>query len=468
MKYTAVIGLEIHAELKTKTKIFCSCDNTFGGRRNQNSCPVCTAFPGTLPVLNREAVEMTIAAGIALGSEISKVAMWDRKNYFYPDLPKAYQISELYVPICVGGGLRVSERFIRLNHIHLEEDAGKLIHTGKKTLLDFNRAGVPLIEIVTEPDMCSAGEAVAFVEKVRRALLYAGVCDGKMEQGSLRCDANVSIMPENSSMLGTRTETKNLNSFRFIKEAIEYEIERQIKILESGRQVVQETRRYDEENGETYSMRLKENAHDYRYFPDPDIPPVRISDEEIERIRRSLPESPELRKQRYMGIFGLGTIDADMILARKKVADFFDATVSCDCDPKSVANLIKVELLRWIDSDEDGKIPICPQDFAKVLKLTAEGKLSQNGMKEAVAVMFKEHGDLDNILAARGLLISEDVNLLNQVVAGVLKANPKAVERYRSGDQKVFGFFMGQCTKELKEKAHPRSVQNALKKILDC
>ena len=467
MSYTAVIGLEIHAELQTQTKIFCACANSFGEGRNSQCCPVCTAQPGALPVLNREAVEAAIAAGLALGCEIAPLTAWDRKNYFYPDLPKAYQITQLYAPVCLGGGLAVGGRFIRLNHIHLEEDAGKLVHAGAKTRIDLNRAGVPLLEIVTEPDMRSADEAAAFVEKIRRALVYAGVCDGKMEQGSLRVDANVSVMPEGASVFGTRTETKNLNSFRFMKGAIAYEIERQTGLLESGRAVVQETRRYDAELGRTFSMRSKENAHDYRYFPDPDIPAVRVAPEDVARIRARLPESPEARLLRYTGDFGLSETDAETLLAGRAVSDFYDAVVAAGADPKSAANLIRGEVLRRCGA-VDEEIPIPPGELAQALRWAAEGKLSNNGLKETAALLFTEGKCAAEIVEAHGLLVAEDAGLLTRVVNEVLQANPRAVEQYRAGDGKVIGFFMGQCARQLKGKAMPQSIQNALRQALEA
>ncbi|MDR1563408.1 MAG: Asp-tRNA(Asn)/Glu-tRNA(Gln) amidotransferase subunit GatB [Oscillospiraceae bacterium] len=468
MKYTTVIGLEIHAELKTKSKIFCSCENSFGDERNTRCCPVCTALPGSLPSLNREAVEMTIAAGLALGCEIAPIAKWDRKNYFYPDLPKAYQISELYAPICIGGGLSINGRAIRLNHIHLEEDAGKLVHQGVKTFLDYNRAGVPLIEIVTEPDMRSPEEAAAFVEKVRRTLVYIGVCDGRMEQGSLRCDANISIMPEGSEVLGTRTEIKNLNSFRFIKSAIEYEVKRQMEVLGDGEKVIQETRRYDAQCGETFSMRSKENAHDYRYFPDPDIPPVLISREDAARIGERLPELPEARLERYTKEFGLSEVDAETILAEQRISDYYDTAIKLGAEPRVAANSIKGELMRCLNTAQSkGEIPVAAEDFVKVINLAAQGKISQNGLKKAIAVMFEEGKDAETVIKEQNLMISEDLELVASVIEEVLKQNPAPLAQYKSGDTKVLGFFMGQCSKVLKGKAHPKTIQDLLKKALD-
>ncbi|MDR3263026.1 MAG: Asp-tRNA(Asn)/Glu-tRNA(Gln) amidotransferase subunit GatB [Clostridiales bacterium] len=467
MKYITVIGLEIHAELLTETKVFCGCKNSFGGTVNGSCCPVCTGMPGTLPVLNRKAVELAIAAGLSFGSGITQRTLWDRKNYFYPDLAKAYQISQLYAPVCVGGGLDVGGRFIRLTRIHLEEDAGKLVHARGETVIDYNRAGVPLIEIVSEPDMRSSDEAAAFVEKVRRTLVYAGVSDGKMEQGSLRVDANISIMPENASEYGTRTEIKNLNSFKFIKKAIDFEVERQAEVLNAGERVIQETRRYDEISGETFSMRSKEDAHDYRYFPDPDILPLIIKDGDIERISATLTEPPSKRYARYTE-YGLSGVDAEVILENKIIADFFDECVKSGANPQTAANCVKGELMRCFNAAENkDALPISVSDFVKALALAEKSEISGNGLKTAIKYMFQEGKPIDDVVKEHNLTVNEDLSVITAAIAKVLAENPKAVEQYKNGDTKVLSFFMGQCARALKGTALAQTVQAELKKALD-
>lgn len=467
MKYTTVIGLEIHAELTTNTKVFCGCANSFAEERNSCCCPACTALPGALPVLNKSAVEMIIKAGLALGCDIAEVAKWDRKNYFYPDSPKAYQISQLYAPVCIGGGLQVGDKFLRLHHIHLEEDAGKLLHLDSESIVDYNRTSVPLIEIVTEPDMRSAEEAIEFVEKIRRTLVYAGVCDGKMEQGSLRVDANISIMPEGSDVFGTRAEVKNINSFKFLKAAIEYEVKRQKKVLESGGEVVQETRRFDAGKNQTFSMRSKENAHDYRYFPDPDIPAVFIPRDEVERLRAGLGETPEVRFTRYTEEFGLSDKDANVILDVKPLSDFFGEVVAAGAEPKAAANSVKGELLRLYNAGEElMEIPLDAAEFARGVTIAADGKISQNGLKTAITRMFEEGVDLDTVIREEKLIIEEDLGFLEEVVDKVLADNATAVEQFHSGKTNVLGFLVGQCMKGAGGKGHPKTVSDMLSKKL--
>ena len=466
MKYVTVIGLEIHAELLTKTKIFCGCKNAFGSSPNANCCPVCVGMPGALPILNRRAVELAIAAGLSFGCRISERTEWDRKNYFYPDLAKAYQISQLYAPLCLGGGLKIGERFIRLNRIHLEEDAGKLIHSRAGTLIDYNRAGVPLIEIVTEPDLTSADEAAEFVETVRRALVYAGVSDGRMEQGSLRVDANVSIMPEGGTKLGTRAEIKNINSFKFIKKAIEFEAARQAEVLNSGGAVIQETRRYDESSGETFSMRSKEDAQDYRYFPDPDVLPLFIEAKDVAKIGKALPESPVRRFERYTAEYGLSATDADILLENKPVSDFYDACTALGASPVQTANAVKGELLRCYNLSENKRdIPILPADFVRALELLESSKLTHNGLKTAVKRMY-EGKPLDLVLSEEGLLVREDASAIRSVIRKVIDDNPRAAAQYRSGDTKVLSFLMGQCSRALKGAALAKTILEELEKAL--
>jgi aspartyl-tRNA(Asn)/glutamyl-tRNA(Gln) amidotransferase subunit B len=424
-------------------------------------------MPGSLPVINRRAVKLAIAAGLSFGCEINKNTIWDRKNYFYPDLAKAYQISQLYAPLCIGGGIEIGGRFIRLTRIHLEEDAGKLTHTKGGTLIDYNRAGVPLIEIVTEPDLRSADEAAEFVEKVRRTLVYAGVSDGKMEQGSLRVDANISIMPEGAKKLGTRTEIKNMNSFKFIKKAIEYEAERQAEVLNGGGYVIQETRRYDEASGETFSMRSKEDAQDYRYFPDPDILPIIITEEDMKKIERTLSDPPAKRFLRYKE-YGIGAIDAEVILENKIISDFFDDALKNGANPTAAVNVIKGELLRCFNQSEiKDEIPITVEDFVAAIRLAEKSEISGNGLKTAIRCMFSEKKPLNIILKEQNLVIKEDVELLESVIKKVICDNPKAAQQYKSGDVKVMSFFMGQCSKALKGGALAKTIQEYLKKALD-
>ncbi|GHV19394.1 aspartyl/glutamyl-tRNA(Asn/Gln) amidotransferase subunit B [Clostridia bacterium] len=449
MKYTTVIGLEIHAELLTATKVFCGCANSFTHDENVNCCPVCVGLPGALPVLNRRAMEQSVTAGLALGCEISEWSRWDRKNYFYPDSPKAYQISQLYAPFCAGGGLEIDGRFIRINHIHLEEDAGKLVHDGLRgvTRIDYNRCGVPLIEIVTEPDIRSAKEAAAFVELLRQTLVYAGVCDGRMEQGSMRVDANVSVMPLGSDTFGTRTETKNLNSFKHITAAIEYEAARQIELLESGGRVVQETRRYHEAENETSALRSKEDAQDYRYVPDPDILPLEIAREEVARLRGALPELPQARRERYAG-WGLKELDIDVLLAKKATSDYLDEVVKLGAPQIAAANIIRTDLL-------EKTLP--PADLARILELGGQGRLD---VKPAVAAALNGK-NIDD------LIVVGDDGAVDAAVAEVLASRPDLAEQYRNGEVKVFGFLMGLCSKQLKGKALPQAIKAALEKGLN-
>lgn len=470
MNYQPVIGLEIHCELLTASKVFCACDTRFGAEENTQVCPRCAGLPGALPSLNRKAVEYTIRAGLALGCKIAPYTRWDRKNYFYPDLPKAYQISQLHLPLCIGGGVKVGERFIRLNRIHLEEDAGKLVHDDINglSLADYNRGAVPLIEIVTEPDLRNAEEAAAFVEQVRLTLVYAGVSDGRMEQGSLRVDANISIMPAGSDVFGTRVEIKNLNSVKSVVRAIEYEIKRQAELLDRGGTVTQETRRFNDNHGKTTPLRSKEDAQDYRYFPDPDIPPLLVGEEDVQRIRGELPELPAEKLARYTQTLGLSEQDAVTLIDRKIAAEFFDRVAEGFSDAKAAANLVVGELLRRINlaEQEYETLPVSPEDFIKVLKLAQTGELTQAGLKTAVRFMFEEQKSADVVLREQNLIIKEDLDTVKRVVAEILEANPKALEQWRGGDKKVFGFFMGECNKRLKGQASPQSLRTELERAL--
>lgn len=465
MRYYPTMGLEIHAELLTRSKVFCSCSAEFGGEPNTRCCPVCSGFPGTLPVLNRRAVEYIIKAGYVFNCKISRFTKWDRKNYFYPDLPKAYQISQMPRPVCLDGSVDIKvngeNKTIRINRIHLEEDAGKLTHEGGASLADYNRCGIPLIEIVTEPDFHSSDEVAAFLEKIKLLLLYAEICDCKMEQGSIRCDVNISIAPEGSERLGTRTELKNLNSLKAISKAIEAEISRQSEILDNGGEIVQETRRFDENTGETLSMRTKEDAHDYRYFPDPDIPPIVFTEDELADIRASLPEMPEQRSERYCGDYGLNGNDALIIVSDKRISDFFDEAVKACTNPKNVASYLLGEFMRRVNLGEIelNAMKFSGKDFAELVEYLYSDKLSQNNAKLVLGEMAECGGSPKAIADEKDLWIKEDTEQLSKVVDELIANNPKAAEQYRNGDQKVLGFFIGKANKALKGAASPKAIQ---------
>ena len=472
--YYPTMGLEIHAELLTNSKVFCTCSAEFGGTPNSRCCPVCSGLPGTLPVLNRRAVEYIIKAGYVMNCSISRFTKWDRKNYFYPDLPKAYQISQMPRPVCLDGRVDINvngtEKSIRINRIHLEEDAGKLVHdeVNRISLADYNRCGIPLIEIVTEPDFHSADEVIAFMEKVKLLLQYAGICDCKMEQGSIRCDVNISIAPKGSAELGTRTELKNLNSLKAIAKAIEVEIERQEELLDNGERVIQQTRRFNEALGETTAMRSKEDAHDYRYFPDPDIPPIIFTEEELEAIRESLPEMPEQRVKRYVEEYGIKRADADLIVGSKKICDFFDEALAAYDNPKALANYINGELMRRINLGEADMdtLKFSGREFAQLVELLQTDKLSQANAKLVLGEMLQNGGTPKDIADAQDLCIKEDNDLLAKVVDEIIANNPRPVEQYKNGDKKVFGFFMGQANKALKGAASPKAIQDYITKKL--
>lgn len=472
--YFPTMGLEIHAELLTKSKVFCTCSAEFGGTPNSRCCPVCSGLPGTLPVLNQKAVEYIIKAGYVMNCDISRFTKWDRKNYFYPDLPKAYQISQMPRPVCLSGKVNIKvngeDKVIRINRIHLEEDAGKLVHDDSRHLsyADYNRCGVPLIEIVTEPDFHSADEVIAFIEKIKLLLQYAGICDCKMEQGSIRCDVNISIAPKGSTELGTRTELKNLNSLKAIAKAIEVEIDRQEELLESGERVIQQTRRFNEQLGETTAMRSKEDAHDYRYFPDPDIPPIIFTEEELEAIKNSIPELPEQRVERYVNEYGLKKADADIIVGDKKICDFFDEALAVYNNPKAVANYILGELMNRINRGEADmeNLKFGGADLAKLVEFMQTDKISQANAKAILREMIENGGSAKDIADRDDLWIKEDNDLLAKVVDEIIANNPKPVEQYKNGDQKVFGFFMGQANKALKGAASPKAIQEYIRKKL--
>lgn len=470
MKYTTVIGLEIHAEMLTNSKVFCGCNAEFGGEENTRVCPRCSGMPGTLPVFNRGAAELAVKAGIALNCHINNYSAFDRKNYFYPDLPKAYQITQFEHPICTDGGVDIGGKVIRINRIHIEEDAGKLIHDENEnvSLADYNRCGVPLIEIVTEPDIRSAEEARAFVEQVALRLKYAGVCDAKMEQGSLRCDVNISIMPEGSKKFGTRTEIKNLNSLRSIVRAIEYEYERQEDLLESGEEVIQQTLHFNDSTGTTKALRSKEEAHDYRYFPEPDIPPVLLSDEDIYAIRSSMPEMPGERKTRYVESMNLTEADASLLVLDKSLSDFFEKTVEAYNKPKAIASMILVELLRRMNDAgiSADSLEILPVDLAELVKMADIGTISRGAAKDILREMFETGGKPMDIAEKNNMIMSNDTSKVEAAADEILATNPKAVEEFKGGSQKVFGFLMGQMCKKLGKSANPAIIKSVLEEKL--
>ena len=478
MKYEAVIGLEVHTELQTKTKIFCSCRTSFGADPNTNVCPVCLGLPGVLPVLNKKVLEYAVRAGLALNCEISRFSKFDRKNYYYPDLPKNFQTSQFDLPICEHGYLDVEvegeKRRLRITRAHMEEDAGKLVHHGTSitdsdySLVDYNRTGTPLLEIVSEPDMRSAKEAVAYMEKMRAILQYVGISDCRMEEGSLRCDANVSVRPVGQKELGTKTEIKNINSFKGVERAIEYEAMRQAELLEDGGKVVQETRTWDEKEGVTKSMRTKEEANDYRYFPEPDLVPFTVSDEYIENIRKSLPELPDARKERYMKEFGLSSEDAVFMTNDKDTADYFEAAVAAGADPKACVNWLMGEFASQLSTDgiEIAKAPVSAENLAALLKLISKGTISGKIAKKVFATMWKEGGNPEEIVKAQGLVQISDTAELSKLVDDVVGKNPKAVEDFKAGKKKAVGALVGQIMKATKGKANPRVINELLNKKL--
>ena len=473
MRWETVIGLETHVELATRTKIFCSCTTAFGGAPNTHCCPVCTGMPGTLPVLNRKALEFAVKAGLALNCGITRYSKFDRKNYFYPDLPKAYQISQLYLPIARDGAVSIrtaaGDKTIRIRELHMEEDAGKLSHdpgTGL-TRIDYNRCGVPLIEIVTEPDFRTADEATAYLEKLKETLQYLGVSDCKMQEGSLRCDVNLSVRLMGSGELGTRTEMKNLNSFKAIARAIGYEAKRQIKLIEEGKRV-QETRRWDENMGATYAMRSKENAQDYRYFPEPDIPPIELSQAYLEDLRSAQPELAEAKRIRYQAEYGLPEYDSRMITSDSVLARFFEALVGLGAPPKQGANWIMGEVLGALSARgmEPKDMKLTPATLARLIALVGDGRLNRNTAVKVFEAVFDSDGDVDAYVKAHGLEQVNDDGLVRETAARVLEKHPQSVADYQDGKEKVLGFLVGQVMRELKGKANPQSANRILKELL--
>ena len=473
--YEMVIGLEVHVELATRTKIFCGCTTKFGGAPNTHTCPICTGMPGTLPVVNRQVVEFAIAAGLATNCEITRYNKFDRKNYFYPDLPKAYQVSQLYLPICRNGHVDIKTaaggKSIGIHEIHMEEDAGKLMHDPwlDQTMVDYNRCGVPLLEIVSEPDMRSAEEVIAYLTKLRQTLQYLGVSDCKMQEGSLRADVNLSVRPVGQETFGTRTEMKNLNSFKAIARAIEGEFRRQVELIEDGGKVLQQTRRWDDNKGASFAMRSKENAQDYRYFPEPDLPPIEISQAWIDAVKAREPERAEAEVARYQREFGLPAYDAGILTEEKKMADLFEeATAACG-KPKEVSNWLMGETMAMMKEKQvlTENLMLAPEALGRIVTLVAEGKLSRQSAREVFAYAFDGGEDVDGYVKAHGLEMVSDDSAYEAILADVLARCQKDVDSYKAGNQKVFGFLVGQAMKALKGKADPKKINEMLKKALD-
>ncbi|MCM3341377.1 Asp-tRNA(Asn)/Glu-tRNA(Gln) amidotransferase subunit GatB [Paenibacillus sp. MER TA 81-3] len=472
-KYETVIGLEVHVELHTNSKIFCGCSTEFGAPPNTHTCPICLGHPGVLPVLNRQAVEYAMKAAMALNCEIASVSKFDRKNYFYPDSPKAYQISQYDKPIGENGWIDIEvngeTKRIGINRLHLEEDAGKLTHVdgGYASLVDFNRVGTPLVEIVSEPELCSPEEAKAYLEKMKAIMQYCDVSDVKMEEGSLRCDANISLRPHGQKELGTKAELKNMNSFRGVQRGLEYEEERQADILDEGGLVVQETRRWDEAQGRTLSMRSKEEAHDYRYFPDPDLVTLHIDDEWKERVRASIPELPDALKARYTAEYGLSAYDAEGITSSKKLADLFEESLQYTKDAKAVANWIMGELLGYVNGNgiEIDAVKLNGQGLGEMIGLIEKGTISSKIAKTVFKEMLESGKSPQVIVEEKGLVQISDEGAIKAIVEQIIAKNPQSVEDYRAGKEKAIGFLVGQVMKETKGKANPGLVNQLL---VDC
>ncbi len=473
MNYEAVIGLEVHAQVLTETKIFCRCSTKFGSEPNTQTCPVCIGMPGVLPVLNKKALEFSIKTGLATNCKISSFSRFARKNYFYPDLPKGYQISQYELPICEHGYVEIvvhgGIKKIGITRIHLEEDAGKNIHEAANySLVDLNRAGIPLMEIVSEPDIRSPEEAVEYMKKLRAIIRYLGVCDGNMEQGSLRCDANISVRPAGQEEFGIKTEIKNLNSFKFIEKALEYEMQRQIKILEESKKITQETRLWNSEKVITESMRTKEEAHDYRYFPEPDLVPIIVEQTWVEEIKKTLPELPDVKRERFVSQYELPEHDADLLTAEKSLADWYEEAVRLGGHPKTVSNWVMVELMKLLN-EENKSIEEChlkPKQLADMLKLMDKGTISGKIAKTVFEEMYKTGKNAKVIVEEKGLVQISDVGAIEKAIDEVIAKHSKEVERFKSGEEKLIGFFVGQVMKLTKGKANPQMVNELLRKKL--
>ena len=474
-QYETVIGLEVHVELATKTKIFCACSTAFGGAPNTHTCPVCTGMPGSLPVLNKQVVEYALAVGLATNCQIHQYCKFDRKNYFYPDNPQNYQISQLYLPICHDGGVEIEtaggKKIIGIHEIHMEEDAGKLVHDEWEdcSLVDYNRSGVPLIEIVSEPDMRSAEEVIAYLEKLRQIIQYLGASDCKLQEGSMRADVNLSVREVGAEKFGTRTEMKNLNSFKAIAHAIEGERERQIELIEAGRKVIQETRRWDDNKESSFTMRSKEDAQDYRYFPDPDLTPVVISDEWIAEVKARQPELRSEKLERYKKEFDIPDYDAQIITNSKHMADLFEAATAICKKPKKVSNWLMGETLRLLKENnmDPEDLSFTPENLAKLVDLADAGTVNSSVAKEVFEQIFKENVDPEVYIEEHGLKTVNDEGALKATIEQIVSENPQSVADYKGGKKKAIGFLVGQTMKAMKGKADPASVNKILKEILD-
>ena len=467
MKFEAVIGLEVHSQIKTNAKLFSSSNIDFGCDPNSNVSEIDLGLPGALPVVNSKAVDLAILAGLSTNCKINKKSTFARKHYFYPDLPKGYQISQYDEPLATKGYLNITtsneiKKKIRINRIHMEEDAGKLIHdlSDKYSMIDLNRAGVPLIEIVTEPDISSSEEAVEYLKKLRNVLIFAGVSDCSMEQGNFRCDANVSVRRVGSDKLGTKTEIKNVNSFKFVQKAIEYEIDRQIKLIEKGQEVIQETRLFNSTSNKTYAMRLKEDAHDYRYFPDPDLQPLILSEERISKIIDSISESFEDKINNYLNKFQLSKDDVDILLSDKILCDFFDGTLRHVNEPKIVCNWILSEIIKYIKQDN---FKLSEENFAELIKAIVTGKINNNTAKDILSKIIETNENVDNLINNLGLQQESSEELLNQIIVKIIKDNPKECDRFLNGETKLMTFFVGQAMKETRGKGNPQIISKILK-----
>ncbi|AIH03902.1 MULTISPECIES: Asp-tRNA(Asn)/Glu-tRNA(Gln) amidotransferase subunit GatB [Thermodesulfobacterium] len=475
MEFEAVIGLEVHAQLNTKTKMFCSCSTKFGNPPNTQICPICTGQPGVLPVINKRAVEFAIKLGLALGCKINKTSVMARKNYFYPDLPKGYQISQYELPIAEGGEIEIeingTRKIIPLVRIHMEEDAGKLIHDEKQpfSYVDFNRCGTPLLEIVSAPAISSPEEAVAYLKTLRRILRYLGICDGNMEEGSLRCDANVSVRPKGSDKFGTKVELKNMNSFKHVEKALSYEIKRQIGLLLEGKTIVQETRLYDEATQTTHPMRGKEEAHDYCYFPDPDLIEIQIDDDMLQKVKNELPELPHVKKQRFLTQYQLTSYEVEILTEERDFAEFFEKTLEIYPNPKMVSNFMLTEVLRYLNRDNISitQSKLTPENLAQLLKLVEDNLISITIAKQVFPEVYEKGVDPKKLVEEKGLIQESSEEKLKIICEEVLRENPAEVEKYKAGKKGLLGFFVGQVLKKTQGKANPKVVNKLLEELLE-
>ncbi|WP_028841198.1 Asp-tRNA(Asn)/Glu-tRNA(Gln) amidotransferase subunit GatB [Thermodesulfobacterium hveragerdense] len=475
MEFEAVIGLEVHAQLNTQTKMFCSCSTKFGNPPNTQVCPVCTGQPGVLPVINKRAVEFAIKLGLALGCKINKTSVMARKNYFYPDLPKGYQISQYELPIAEGGEIEIevngTRKIIPLVRIHMEEDAGKLIHDEKQpfSYVDFNRCGTPLLEIVSTPTLSSPEEAVAYLKTLRRIVRYLGICDGNMEEGSLRCDANVSVRPKGSDKFGTKVELKNMNSFKHVEKALSYEIKRQIGLLLEGKTIVQETRLYDEATQTTHPMRGKEEAHDYCYFPDPDLIEIQIDDDMLQKVKNELPELPHVKKQRFLMQYQLTPYEVEILIEERDFAEFFEKTLEFYPNPKMVSNFMLTEVLRYLNRDNITitQSKLTPENLAQLLKLVEDNLISITIAKQIFPEVYEKGVDPKKLVEEKGLVQESSEEKLKAICEEVIRENPAEVEKYKAGKKGLLGFFVGQVLKKTQGKANPKVVNNLLEELLE-